>query len=259
MMRTELAMGMTIIISISGFLVMLISNILLAILGLTAVLIFPTALMGLASAQETTKNIGIKMTVHLNGQKQVTNNNGIGKLPISNDLSKRSSGELSRSLGTINNNLDNNHLPIITSSQISNYSSLQTSASNQGGRVYIPGYNNSVTTTTTPSDNGHRASGGANNTGNSVSTDVRLIQKTLPTNSTDKTPFVIATPATHINNGTSSQAQGRSDSVTLALNLIDKMRILGFDDGIAGSRPSISLSSHSASTPQKSNVFIPPG
>jgi hypothetical protein len=252
MMRTELAMGMTIIISISGCLVTLISNILLAILGLTAILIFPTALMGLASAQETTKNIGIKMTVHLNGQKQVTNNNGIGKLPISNVLSKRSSGELSRSLGTINNNLDNNHLPIITSSQISNYSSLQTSASNQGGRVYIPGYNNSVnTSTTTPSDNGHLASGGANNTGNSVSTDVRLIQ--------DKTPFVIATPATHINNGTSSQAQGRSDSVTLALNLIDKMRILGFDDGIAGSRPSISLSSHSASTPQKSNVFIPPG
>lgn len=237
---------------------MLISNILLAILGLTAILIFPTALMGLASAQETTKNIGIKMTVHLNGQKQVNNNNGIGKLPISNVLSKRSSGELSGSLGTINNNLDNNHLPIITSSQISNYSSLQTSASNQGERVYIPGYNNSVTTTT-PSDNGHRASGGANNTGNSVSTDVRLIQKTPPTNSTDKTPFVIATPATHINNGTSSPAQGRSDSVTLALNLIDKMRILGFDDGIAGSHPSISLSSHSASTPQKSNVFIPPG
>ena len=235
----------------------LISNKLLALVGITIILIFSTALTGPAWARETTKNIGIKMTFPPNGQKHVTNNNGIGTLPISTDLSKRSSGALSRSLGTINNNLDHNHLPIITSSQISNYSSFQTSASNQSGRVYIPGNNNSATITT--SNNGHSPSGGANNTGSSVNTDVRLIQKAPPTNSTDKTPFVIATPAPHINYGTSSRAQGQSASVTLALNLVDKMRILGFDDGIAGTHAIISVSSHSASHPQKSNVFIPPG
>src|SRR5919108_4534491 len=114
-------MGMNIIISLLECLVVLISNKLLALLGFTTILIFFTAEMGPASAQETTKNIGIKLIIHPNGQKHVANNNGIGTLPISTDVAKRSSGELSSSLGTINNNLDNNHLPIITSSQVSNY------------------------------------------------------------------------------------------------------------------------------------------
>jgi hypothetical protein len=256
-MQIKLAMGMIIIISISECLVVLISYKLLALLGFTTILIFSTAEMGPTSAQETTKNIGIKSIIHPSGQKHVANNNGIGTLPISNDVAKRSSGELSRSLGTINNNLDNNHLPIITSSQVSNYSSFHTSASNQSGRVYIPGYNNSVAITT--SNNGHSPSGGANNTGNSVTTDVRPIQNAQPTNSTDKTPFVIATPSLHINNGTSPQARGQSASVTLALNLVDQMRTLGFDDGIAAGHAKISVSSDSASIPQKSNVFVPPG
>ena len=247
---------MIIIISISECLVLLISNKLLALLGFTTILIFSTAEIGPASAQPT-KNIGIKLIIHPNGQKHVVNNNGIGTLPISTDVAKRSSGELSRSLGTINNNLDNNHLPIITSSQVSNYSSFQTSASNQSGRVYIPGYNNSLTITT--SDNGNSPSGGANNTGNSVNTDVRPIQDAQPTNSTNKTPFVIVTPTLHLSTGTSSQAQGQSASVTLALNLVDKMRTLGFDDGITARHAKISVSSDSPSIPQKGNVFIPPG
>ena len=249
-------MGMIIIISISECLVVLISNKLLALLGFTTILIFSTVEMGSVYAQETTKNIGIKLIIHPNGQKHVANNNGIGTQPISTDVAKRSSGELSKSLGTISNNLDNNHLPIIASSQVSNYSSFKTSASNQSGRVYIPGHNNSLTITT--SNNGHGPSGGANNTGNSVNTNVRAIQDAQPTNSTDKTPFVIATPTLHLNTGTSSQAQGQSASVTLALNLVDRMRTLGFDDGIAAGHAKISVSSDSPSIPQKGNVFIPP-
>lgn len=248
---------MIIISYLLGCLEVLTSNKLLSILGFTTILIFSIALMGPASAQDTTKNIGIKVTFHPNTQKHVTKNNGIGTLEISTEGLKRSSGALSRSLGTINNNLDNNHLPIITSSQISNYSSFQTSVSNQSGKVYIPGYNDRGTITT--SNNSHSPSSGANITGNPFNTNVRPSQRDLSTNSADKTPFVISTPSPHIGSSTSSQAQGQPASVTLALNLVDKMRILGFDDGIAVPHASIPESSHSASAPQKSNVFIPPG
>jgi hypothetical protein len=52
-------------------------------------------------------------------------------------------------------------------------------------------------------------------------------------NGNDKIPFVMATPIHHITNGTTtSPASDQPVSVTLALNLVDKTRVVGFNSDI---------------------------
>ena len=84
---------------------------------------------------------------------------------------------------------------------------------------------------------------------------INPIQKPrLPNN---QEPFVMATPVLHINNDTSLPDSHQLSSIAIAMDLVDRMRVIGFDSGMPGSPSKLSVSSASTSIPQKSTVFIP--
>jgi hypothetical protein len=181
---------------------------------------------------------------------------------------------------------NNNHnSPLISSKQNSTHLALQSSVSNQSGRVYIP--STTSTTLSNPtvppiansfrsfesgrvsipnpghninipaiSNNVNVPNPQTNSTKSPVNQGISPIQKPqLPSNN-DKIPFVIATPLLHITNGTSMPASNQLSS-TMALDLVDRMRVIGFDPGMSGPASGVSVSSTAASIPQKSTVFIP--
>jgi len=66
-----------------------------------------------------------------------------------------------------------------------------------------------------------------------VDQSVGSIQEPQLPNGNNKIPFVMATPMHHITNGTTtSPASDQPISVTLALNLVDKTRVVGYTNGI---------------------------
>ena len=181
---------------------------------------------------------------------------------------------------------NNNHnSPLISSKQNPTRLALQSNVSNQSGRVYIP--STTSTTLSNPTvppitssfrsfesgrvsipNPGHNINIPAisnkvnvpnpqtNSTKSPVNQGISPIQKPqLPSNN-DKIPFVIATPLLHITNGTSMPASNQLSS-TMALDLVDRMRVIGFDPGMSGPASRVSVSSTAASIPQKSTVFIP--
>jgi hypothetical protein len=181
---------------------------------------------------------------------------------------------------------NNNHnSPLISSKQNSTRLASQSSVSNQSGRVYIPSTTSTTLSNPTvpPITNSFRSfeSGRVsipnpghninipaisnkvnvpnpqtNSTKSPVNQGISPIQKPqLPSNN-DKIPFVIATPLLHITNGTSMPASNQLSS-TMALDLVDRMRVIGFDPGMSGPASGVSVSSTAASIPQKSTVFIP--
>ena len=181
---------------------------------------------------------------------------------------------------------NNNHnSPLISSKQNSTHLALQSSVSNQSGRVYLP--STTSTTLSNPTvppiansfrsfesgrvsipNPGHNINIPAisnkvnvpnpqtNSTKSPVNQGISPIQKPLLPNNNDKIPFVIATPLLHITNGTSMPASNQLSS-TMALDLVDRMRVIGFDSGMSGPASGVSVSSTAASIPQKSTVFIP--
>ncbi len=182
---------------------------------------------------------------------------------------------------------NNNHnSPLISSKQNPTRLALQSNVSNQSGRVYIPSTTSTTLSNPTvpPITNSFRSfeSGRVsipnpghninipaisnkvnvpnpqtNSTKSPVNQGISPIQKAqLPSNN-DKIPFVIATPLLHITNGTSLPASNQLSS-TMALDLVDRMRVIGFDPGMSGLASGVSVSSTPpASIPQKSTVFIP--
>jgi len=181
---------------------------------------------------------------------------------------------------------NNNHnSPLISSKQNSTHLALQSSVSNQSGRVYLP--STTSTTLSNPTvppiansfrsfesgrvsipNPGHNINIPAisnkvnvpnpqtNSTKSPVNQGISPIQKPLLPNNNDKIPFVIATPLLHITNGTSMPASNQLSS-TMALDLVDRMRVIGFDSGMSGPASGVSVSSTATSIPQKSTVFIP--
>jgi hypothetical protein len=181
---------------------------------------------------------------------------------------------------------NNNHnSPLISSKQNPTRLALQSNVSNQSGRVYIPSTTSTTLSNPTvpPITNSFRSfeSGRVsipnpghninipaisnkvnvpnpqtNSTKSPVNQGISPVQKPqLPSNN-DKIPFVIATPLLHITNGTSMPASNQLSS-TMALDLVDRMRVIGFDPGMSGPASGVSVSSTAASIPQKSTVFIP--
>jgi hypothetical protein len=72
-----------------------------------------------------------------------------------------------------------------------------------------------------------------NDTRKHVDQGVSPIREPQLPNGNDKIPFVMATPIHHITNGTTtSPASDQPVSVTLALNLVDKTRVVGFNSDI---------------------------
>jgi hypothetical protein len=181
---------------------------------------------------------------------------------------------------------NNHNSPLISSKQNPTRLALQGSVSNQSGRVYIPSTTSTTLNNPTvpPITNSFRSfeSGRVsipnpghninipaisnkvnvpnpqtNGTKSPVNQGISPIQKPqLPSNN-DKIPFVIATPLLHITNGTSTPASNQLSS-TMALDLVDRMRVIGFDSGMSGPASGVSVSSTPPiAIPQKSTVFIP--
>ncbi|MFZ0514931.1 MAG: hypothetical protein WAM14_25235 [Candidatus Nitrosopolaris sp.] len=178
---------------------------------------------------------------------------------------------------------NNNRSPLIFSKQNSTPTRLALQSIHELGRVYIPTTTNLITNSFNSYENGrvYIPSLGHNNnimptfhnnnimpnkvnipnpetnsTRKLVKQDISPIQKPrLPNN--NEVPFVMATPLLHITNGTSLPASDQLPSITIALNLVDRMRVIGFDSDMLGSPSKLSVSSASTSIPQKSTVFIP--
>jgi hypothetical protein len=184
---------------------------------------------------------------------------------------------------TKSNNSHNS--PLISSKLNPTHLALQSSLSNQSGRVYIP--STTSTTLSNPTvppisssfrsfesgrvsipNPGHNINiptisnknivpnPQTNSTKSPANQGISPTQKPQLPNNNDKIPFVIATPLLHITNGTSMPASNQLSS-TMALDVVDRMRVVGFDSGMIGPPSRVSVSSTATPTPQKSTVFIP--
>ena len=230
-----------------------------------------------SSASSNLRNIN-------NNNNNVTTSKQIASPPPTGTPSPSPSVIVATSSTTKSNN--NHNSPLISSKQNPTRLALQGSVSNQSGRVYIPSTTSTTLSNPTvpPITNSFRSfeSGRVsipnpghninipaisnkvnvpnpqtNSTKSPVNQGISPIQKPqLPSNN-DKIPFVIATPLLHITNGTSMPASNQLSS-TMALDLVDRMRVIGFDPGLSGPASGVSVSSTTpASIPQKSTVFIP--
>jgi hypothetical protein len=164
--------------------------------------------------------------------------NSVSGKQQSDNTSIESVSTAPRSLGTSNGNSGNNDLPIITSSQLSNHPALHGKASNESVRVYIPNPGQTSINTTIRSK--------TNSTTNAINQNIGPVEKPQLPNNDDKIPFVIATPLHHVINGSDQPV-----SVTLALNLVDKMRVIGYNSG------DIPGTSTLAPFQQQGNAFMP--
>lgn len=184
---------------------------------------------------------------------------------------------------TISNS--NHNSPLITSKQNST-PLLQRSANTESGKVYIPSTPSTIGSTisspTVPPANTFNSESGrvsipnpahisnipansnkvnvpnpqTNSTKSPINQAISPTQKPQLPNNNDKIPFVIATPILHITNGTTTPASNELSS-TKALELVDRMRVIGFDSGMFGPPSGVSASSSTTSIPQKNTVFIP--
>jgi hypothetical protein len=187
------------------------------------------------------------------------------------------------SSSTISNN--NHNSPLISSKQYSSHLALQSIVNNESGRVYIPSTTSTTLSNPTvpPVANSFRIHDSGrvsipnpghniniptisnkvnvqnpqtNSTKSPVNQGINPVQKPQLPNNNDKIPFVIATPLLHITNGTSVPPSNQLSS-TMALDLVDRMRVIGFDSGMIGPHSGVSVSSTATSIPQKSTVYIP--
>ncbi|MFY9795944.1 MAG: hypothetical protein WAJ93_09660 [Candidatus Nitrosopolaris sp.] len=223
-------------------------------------------------------------------------NNSVSKtftvLPIRN-ISSNNDNTVSSDLYNINNNPSNaNSRPVITTLLPKTYNNLNSplifskqnpphlalqsrvyipsanSLSYENSRVYIPSsghtYNNNNNNNMMSTYN--KVGIPSPNTNSTIEQGVNPIQKPFeqgvnpiqkPQLPNNQEPFVMATPLLHINNGTSLPASHQLSSTAIAMDLVDRMRVIGFDSGMSGSPSKLSVSSASTSIPQKSTVFIP--
>ncbi len=223
----------------------------------------------IASSNNSTSASGLN---NINNNNNVTTTKQIASLPPTTTPSP-----------TISNN-NNHNSPLISSKQNSTHLALQSSVSNESGKVYIPSTTSTTLSNPTvpPIANSFKSESGrvsipnpghninipaisnkinvqnpqTNSTKSPVNQAINPIQKPQLPNNNDKIPFVIATPLLHITNGTAMPASNDLSS-TKALELVDRMRVIGFDSGMFGPPSGVSASSTATSIPQKSTVFIP--
>jgi hypothetical protein len=215
----------------------------------------------------------------INNNNNNNNNNVTNTKQIASPPSTTTATANTRITTTSSSTSNNNHnSPIISSTQNSTHLALQSSVSNESGRVYIPSTTSTTLSNPTapPIANSLNSESGrvsipipgqnsntpaisnkinpnlqTNSTKSPVNQGINPIQKPLLPNNNDRIPFVIATPMLHITNGTSMSASIELSS-TKALEIVDRMRVIGFDSGLSGPPSGVS-----ASSPQKSIVFIP--
>lgn len=136
--------------------------------------------------------------------------------------------------------------PLIFSRQnpVSSHYALHGGVINITGRVYIPNIPNSFVTgrvyiptpihynDTVPASNRVKIpEPETNNTRKLVKQDISTVQRPRLPNNNDGIPFTTATSLLHITKGMPDQLS----SITNALNIIDRMRVIGFDSGGPGS------------------------
>ena len=174
---------------------------------------------------------------------------------------------------------NNFNSPLIFSKQNAPHLALQSSVIKENGRVYIPSanslsYENSrVYIPSSGHNNNNNMMFSYNkvnipspNTNSTIEQGINPIQKPIeqginpiqkPRLPNNQEPFVMATPVLHINNGTSLPDSHELSSIAIATDLVDRMRVIGFDSGMSDPPSKLSVSSASTSIPQKSTVFIP--
>ena len=213
-------------------------------------------------------NTGGKYNVVMEASASGYENNSVSKTftlhPIRN-ISSNNGNTASSNLLNINNNSPNaeevTSRPAITTflskNNINHNSPLLFS--NQNGRVYIPGsslsyengrfhvpspgyYDNnnnnlmsSYNEVNIPPATNSTVEQGINPVQRPVEQGINPVQKPqLPDN--NELPFVMATPTSlHINKGTSLPASHQISSITMAMDLVDRMRVMGFDSGLLDS------------------------
>ena len=139
--------------------------------------------------------------------------------------------------------LNQNPPPLALQSRV--YIPSANSLDYENSRVYIPSanHNNNMMSTynkvSIPNPNTNSTvEQGVNPIQKPIEQGVNPIQKPqLPNN---QEPFVMATPLLHINNGTygtslSASHQLSSTATAIAVDLVDRMRVMGFDSGLIGS------------------------
>jgi hypothetical protein len=226
-------------------------------------------------------------TSALSDLRNITNNNSVSTAKqITSPPPSATTTLPSVIAATSSSKSTNNHnSSLISSNQNSTHLAVQSSVSKESGRVYIPSPPSTAISNPTvpPIANSFRSfeSGRVsipnaghntnipdisnkvnipnpqtNSTKSPVNQGISPIQKPQLPNNNDKIPFVIATPLLHITNGTSMPASNQLSS-TMALDLVDRMRVIGFDSGMVGPHSGVSVSPTATSIPQKSTVFIP--
>jgi hypothetical protein len=229
-----------------------------------------------SSASSNLRNIN-------NNNNNVTTSKQIASPPPTVTPSTSPSVIVATSSATKSNN--NHNSPLISSKQNSSHLALQSIVNNESGRVYIPSTTSTTLSNPTvpPIANSFRIHDSGrvsipnpghniniptisnkvnvpnpqtNSTKSPVNQSINPIQKPQLPNNNDKIPFVIATPLLHITNGTSVPPSNQLSS-TMALDVVDRMRVIGFDSGMDGPHSGVSVSSTATSIPQKSTVFIP--
>lgn len=81
-------------------------------------------------------------------------------------------------------------------------------------------------------------------------------QPQLPNNN-DKTPFIIATPILHITNGSSDSSSNHLNGIAAALDIVDRMRVMGAESFKTGTNEKVSTAPPTAGVTQKNTIFIP--
>ncbi len=115
-------------------------------------------------------------------------------------------------------------------------------------RVYIPSSSHSNNNNNNMAPTYNKVSIPSPNTNSTGEQSVNPIQKPIPQSvnpiqkpqlPNNQEPFVMATPLLHINNGTygtlSASYQLSSTATAIAVDLVDRMRVMGFDSGLMGS------------------------
>jgi hypothetical protein len=214
------------------------------------------------------ENNSVSKTFTLYPIRNISSNNGnttsLDLLNINNN-SPNAEEVTSRPIITtfLSKNKINHNSPLLFSNQNGRvYIPSPNSLSYENGRVYIPspGYynnnnniNNMMSSYTkvdipTPGTNSTRkpveqginpvqrpVEQGINPVQRPVEQGINPVQKPqLPDN--NELPFVMATPTSlHINKGTSLPASHQISSITMAIDLVDRMRVIGFDSGLLDS------------------------
>jgi hypothetical protein len=165
-------------------------------------------------------------------------------------------------------------MPLIPKQNVS--TSLENIKGKINGRVYIPTLGEASTgsappapgkvtipTSTAPVNIASSSKVSVPNAQKNTSSSTPLTQEISPSqqpqlpNNNDKTPFIIATPILHITNGSSDSSSNHLNGIAAALDIVDRMRVMGAESFKTGTNEKVPTALPTAGVTQKNTIFIP--